>query len=51
MGPPLAENGSPCTNAFLDKHNAQPKPFRYVKSASDTFAAIERFSIYNTSSR
>jgi len=33
----------------LDKHNAEPKPFRWVKSASDILAAIERFCIYNTS--
>jgi transposase len=36
--------------AFLDKHNAEPKPFRWVKSADDILAAIERFCIYNTSS-
>ena len=36
--------------AFLDKHNAAPKPFRWVKSADDILAAIERFCIYNTSS-
>ena len=36
--------------AFLDHHNAQPKPFRWVKSADDILAAIERFCIYNTSS-
>lgn len=37
-------------NAFLDKHNAEPKPFRWVKSANDILVAIERFCIYNTSS-
>jgi len=36
--------------AFLDKHNAAPKPFRWVKSADDILAAIERFCIYHTSS-
>ena len=36
--------------AFLDKHNAAPKPFRWVKSADDILAAIERFCIHNTSS-
>jgi hypothetical protein len=30
-------------NAFLDCHNAAPKPFRWVKSANDILAAIERF--------
>jgi len=34
--------------AFLDHHNAAPKPFRWVKSASDILAAIERFCLYNT---
>jgi hypothetical protein len=27
-----------------------PKPFRWVKSADDILAAIERFCLYNTSS-
>ncbi|MBV9238065.1 MAG: IS630 family transposase, partial [Xanthobacteraceae bacterium] len=36
-------------NAFLDQHNADPKPFRWVKSADDILAAIERFCTYNTS--
>src|SRR3978361_2149228 len=35
--------------AFLDKHNAVPKPFRWIKSADDILAAIERFCVYNTS--
>jgi transposase len=35
-------------NAFLDQHNADPKPFRWVKSADDILAAIERFCTYNT---
>ena len=34
--------------AFLDRHNAAPKPFRWVKSADDILAAIERFCLYNT---
>jgi len=36
--------------AFLDKHNAAPKPFQWVRSADDILAAIERFCLYNTSS-
>jgi transposase len=36
-------------NAFLDCHNAAPKPFRWIKSADDILAAIERFCTYNTS--
>lgn len=34
--------------AFLQKHNADPKPFCWVKSTDDILAAIERFCIYNT---
>ena len=37
-------------NAFLDQHNADPKPFRWIKSADDILAAVERFCAYNTSS-
>jgi hypothetical protein len=35
-------------NAFLAHHNAAPKPFRWVKSADDILAAVERFCTYNT---
>jgi transposase len=34
--------------AFIDKHNADPKPLRWTKSADDILASIERFCIYNT---
>ena len=34
---------------FLDQHNADPKPFRWTKSADDILASIERFCTYNTS--
>jgi hypothetical protein len=37
-------------NAFLDQHNADPKPFRWIKSADDILAAVERFCTYNTPS-
>jgi transposase len=37
-------------NAFLDRHNADPRPFKWIKSADDILAAIERFCTYNTSS-
>ena len=37
-------------NAFLDHHNANPRPFRWIKSADDILAAVERFCVYNTSS-
>jgi transposase len=29
--------------AFIDAHNADPKPFRWTKSADDILASIERF--------
>ena len=28
--------------AFIDAHNADPKPFRWTKSAGDILAAIQR---------
>lgn len=37
-------------NEFLEQHNAAPKPFKWIKSADDILAAIERFCVYNTSS-
>ena len=36
-------------SAFIDQHNADPKPFRWTKSAEDILAAIERFCVYNVS--
>ena len=33
--------------SFLDQHNAEPKPFRWTKSASDILASVERFCIKN----
>jgi transposase len=32
---------------FISKHNADPKPFRWNKSADDILASIERFCRYN----
>jgi hypothetical protein len=32
---------------FIDQHNANPKPFRWTKSADDILASIERFCLYN----
>jgi len=29
--------------AFIDQHNADPKPFRWIKSADEIFAAVKRF--------
>ena len=31
--------------SFLDAHNADPKPFRWTKSADDILAAVERFCL------
>jgi transposase len=31
--------------AFIDQHNADPKPFRWTKSADDILASIERFCV------
>jgi transposase len=33
--------------AFIDNHNADPKPFRWTKSADDILASIERFCVTN----
>lgn len=33
--------------SFIDHHNADPKPFRWTKSADDILASIERFCRYN----
>jgi transposase len=32
----------------IDQHNADPKPFRWTKSADDILASIERFCVRNT---
>jgi transposase len=34
--------------SFIEQHNAEPKPFRWTKSADDILASIERFCVYNT---
>ena len=34
--------------AFIEQHNADPKPFRWTKSADDILASIERFCLKNT---
>jgi transposase len=33
--------------SFIEQHNADPKPFRWTKSANDILASIERFCVYN----
>ena len=30
-------------NAYIDAHNADPKPFRWTKSADDILTAVQRF--------
>ena len=32
---------------YIDQHNADPKPFRWTKSAADILASIERFCVHN----
>ncbi len=34
--------------AFIEQHNADPKPFRWTKSADDILASIERFCLRHT---
>ena len=31
--------------AFIDKHNQDPKPFKWTKSADDMLAAVKRFCL------
>lgn len=33
--------------SFIERHNADPKPFRWTKSADDILRSIERFCAYN----
>ena len=37
--------------SFLDRHNDNPKPFRWTKSANDILASVERFCIRNMPER
>ena len=37
--------------SFIERHNADRKPFRWTKSADDILASIERFCRYNVSLR
>jgi transposase len=37
--------------SFIDQHNADPKHFRWTKSADDILASIERFCVYNTAAQ
>ena len=36
---------------FISLHNAEPKPFRWTKSADDILASIERFCRYNAQAK
>lgn len=38
-------------SSFIDQHNADPKPFRWTKSADDILASIERFCVRNIPER
>ena len=38
-------------SSFIDQHNADPKPFRWTKSADDILASIERFCVRNMPER
>ena len=31
--------------AFIEKHNEDPKPFKWAKSADDILAAVKRFCL------
>jgi transposase len=33
--------------SFIERHNVEPKPFRWTKSADDILRSIERFCAYN----
>lgn len=37
--------------SFVDRHNDNPKPFRWTKSANDILASVERFCIRNMPER
>lgn len=34
--------------SFIELHNADPRPFRWTKSADDILRSIERFCAYNS---
>lgn len=34
--------------SFIEHHNADPKPFRWTKSADDILSSIERFCAHNS---
>jgi len=38
-------------HAYIDAHNAEPKPFRWTKSADDILAAINRFCLQTLQSK
>jgi len=37
--------------SFIEHHNADPRPFRWTKSADDILSSIERFCAYNLPAR
>jgi transposase len=38
-------------SAFIDAHNQNPKPFKWIKSADQILASIERFCLRNTTNQ
>jgi hypothetical protein len=38
-------------DSFIENHNADPKPFRWTKSADNILASIERFCVKNMPER
>jgi len=38
-------------SSFISHHNAEPKPFKWTKSADDILASIERFCRYNSTAK
>jgi hypothetical protein len=41
--PPINRRVGAAINAYVAARNADPKPFRWVKSADDILASIDRF--------
>jgi hypothetical protein len=37
--------------SFIERHNVDPKPFRWTKSADDILRSIARFCAYNQPAR
>ena len=44
-GPPQTEELEEATRCYIDTVNANPRPFRWTKSADDILANIKRFCL------